>query len=236
VRVWIDTDIGDDPDDEVALLCALAHPEVELVGVSTVDGDVDVRTERARELVTDVPVVAGCPPDALAGADALLLIGPWTHGAELATRGALPGRVAAMGGARRPVVHRGELRVVEHNVGRDPSAARALLETAPAVLVTPLDVTASIVCSRADERAIVAARPDLGTSIERWRGDEHDAPLCLHDPLALLALAGEPGIEIERAPLSVGSDGVMRSRGRAHDVVVAADRDTVVSRVLALLG
>ena len=38
VRLWIDTDIGDNPDDAVALLCAAAHPDVELVGVSTTGG------------------------------------------------------------------------------------------------------------------------------------------------------------------------------------------------------
>ncbi len=60
--------------------------------------------------------------------------------------------------------------------------------------------------------------------------------LCLHDPLALLALVGEPGIEIERCALSVGRNGVMRSHGAQHDIVVAADRHTIVTRVLTLLG
>ena len=39
MRLWIDTDVGTNPDDAVALLCALAHPEVDLVGVSTVGAD-----------------------------------------------------------------------------------------------------------------------------------------------------------------------------------------------------
>ena len=36
MRLWIDTDIGTTVDDAVALLAAVAHPAVELVGVSTV--------------------------------------------------------------------------------------------------------------------------------------------------------------------------------------------------------
>ena len=40
MRLWIDTDIGDDPDDTVALWCAARSSDAELVGVSTVDGDV----------------------------------------------------------------------------------------------------------------------------------------------------------------------------------------------------
>jgi inosine-uridine nucleoside N-ribohydrolase len=64
VRVWIDTDIGDDIDDAVALWCAARHPEIELVGISTVFGHVEARAWLARELLTrlglgSVPVLPG---------------------------------------------------------------------------------------------------------------------------------------------------------------------------------
>jgi purine nucleosidase len=61
VRVWIDSDVGTNPDDGVALLLALALPDVELVGVSTVSGDTAVRAAVARAYVPDraVPIVAG---------------------------------------------------------------------------------------------------------------------------------------------------------------------------------
>ena len=58
MRLWIDTDVGTNLDDAVALLCAAGHRDVELVGVSTVDGDTEWRAEIARTLV-DVPVVPG---------------------------------------------------------------------------------------------------------------------------------------------------------------------------------
>ena len=35
MRLWIDTDIGDDPDDTVALWCAARSSDAQLVGVST---------------------------------------------------------------------------------------------------------------------------------------------------------------------------------------------------------
>jgi inosine-uridine nucleoside N-ribohydrolase len=54
LRVWVDTDVGDDPDDAIALLCAVGHPGIDLVGVSTVDGDHDRRVRAARALV-DAP-------------------------------------------------------------------------------------------------------------------------------------------------------------------------------------
>ena len=50
-RIWIDTDLGTDVDDALALAFALRHPELELVGVSTVFGDVELRTKMAEELL-----------------------------------------------------------------------------------------------------------------------------------------------------------------------------------------
>jgi purine nucleosidase len=55
----VDTDVGTNPDDGVALLLAQAHPAIELVGVSTVSGDTAVRARVARAYVPGVPVVAG---------------------------------------------------------------------------------------------------------------------------------------------------------------------------------
>lgn len=64
VRLWIDTDIGTDVDDALALALALRHPELELVGVSTVFGDVELRSRMVEELLRlgdaeGVPVVTG---------------------------------------------------------------------------------------------------------------------------------------------------------------------------------
>ena len=61
MRIWVDTDVGTNPDDGVALLVVLAHPELELVGVSTVSGDTAVRSAVASAYLAGrgVPVVAG---------------------------------------------------------------------------------------------------------------------------------------------------------------------------------
>jgi purine nucleosidase len=65
--VWLDTDIGDDTDDILALSLICASPELELVGVSTVLGDTATRARLARTLLSSVsgrgpcaPVAAGC--------------------------------------------------------------------------------------------------------------------------------------------------------------------------------
>ncbi|MGH2514332.1 MAG: nucleoside hydrolase, partial [Ktedonobacterales bacterium] len=49
--VLIDTDIGDDIDDALALALALRSPELELLGVSTVFGDVALRARLARKVL-----------------------------------------------------------------------------------------------------------------------------------------------------------------------------------------
>ena len=80
MRLWIDTDVGTNPDDAVALLCAAGHRDVDLVGVSTVDGDTNGEPGlRARSLMhRSCPVRASsCRDVAASRAEALLAIGPW---------------------------------------------------------------------------------------------------------------------------------------------------------------
>ncbi len=62
--VLIDTDIGDDIDDALALALALKSPELELQAVTTVFGDTQSRARLAAHLLRifereDVPVAAG---------------------------------------------------------------------------------------------------------------------------------------------------------------------------------
>jgi inosine-uridine nucleoside N-ribohydrolase len=69
-RVVLDTDIGSDVDDALALGMLLGSPEVELVGVTTVYGDTELRARLARRLIglagADVPCHAGAQ-ETLAG-------------------------------------------------------------------------------------------------------------------------------------------------------------------------
>jgi inosine-uridine nucleoside N-ribohydrolase len=63
VPVLLDTDIGSDIDDAVALVYLLSHPDCELVGITTVTGDTEARAACATALCdaarADVPVHAG---------------------------------------------------------------------------------------------------------------------------------------------------------------------------------
>jgi purine nucleosidase len=62
--VLVDTDIGDDIDDALALALALRSPEIELKGVTTVFGDTQKRAQLAAHVLQtfgreDIPVAAG---------------------------------------------------------------------------------------------------------------------------------------------------------------------------------
>jgi purine nucleosidase len=262
VRLWIDTDVGTNVDDAVALLAAVAHPAVELAGVSTVGSDPERRAAVAVGLLAsagvDLGSVAVCagaagPGDgdgrgsaevvaavAASGVEALLAIGPLTNVAAITAAGVRPAAVTIMGGTLRPVEHRGELRTVEHNFGSDPGAAAAVLAVPGAVLV-PLDAT---VAARLDERLVarlVATAPVLGPMVAAWMSEW--GGVVLHDPAALLVAAGD-GSELarfERRRLLVESDGRVvdggqGASGTVHDVVVSLFGSTVVASVLALLS
>jgi len=251
VRLWVDTDVGTNVDDAIALLAAVAHPAVELVGVSTVGPDPERRAAVAVGLLAgagvdlgSVPVVAGGADvvDAVAssGADAVLAIGPLTNVAAMTAAGVRPPDITIMGGALRPVEHRGELRSVEHNFASDPEAAATVLSVDGAVIV-PLDAT---VATRLDERLLdrlVATAPVLEPMVQAWVAEWSE--VVLHDPAALLIAAGD-GPELarfERLRLRVGSDGRLIDGGQAasgtvHDVVTSLFGVAVVASVLALLA
>lgn len=64
IPIVLDTDVGADPDDAAALALACSSPEFDLRGVTTVDGDVDLRARMAARLLgmagrTEVPVIRG---------------------------------------------------------------------------------------------------------------------------------------------------------------------------------
>src|SRR5690348_9953253 len=145
-----------------------------------------------------------------------------------------------MGGALRPVEHRGELREVEHNFGSDPGAAATVLSV-PGAVVVPLDAT---VAARLDDRLVlklVATAPVLEPMISAWVKEWGE--VVLHDPAALLVAAGD-GSELgrfERRNLLVEPDGRLvdggpGAAGVAHDVVSSLFGSAVVASVLALLA
>src|SRR5881392_3886073 len=63
-KIIIDTDIGDDIDDAFAIALALRSPELQILGIATAFGDVEVRARILDRLLgeagrADIPVAAG---------------------------------------------------------------------------------------------------------------------------------------------------------------------------------
>ncbi len=249
MRLWIDTDIGDNPDDAVALLAAVAHPAVELVGVSTVGANAARRVALARSLVP-APVFDGgdarqlVDAIAVARAEVLLAIGPLTNVVRLLPLGPGLPRIVVMGGLRGSVHHRGEVREVESNFAADPLAASAVVATTAPTIV-PLDVTSRLALDASGLDRLVAARHDLGAPIMAWleRLDAAGVPaaergVVLHDPLALLAVVGDPCVSVEsRYVLVDPSSGALQEhrRGTRCELVVDVDRRAALATILALV-
>jgi inosine-uridine nucleoside N-ribohydrolase len=239
MRLWIDTDAGDHPDDTVALWCAARSDDVDLAGVSTVEGDVARRAAFVRKLLPDVEVVAGAPsPEQVANVDVLLGIGPWTNVAALGDAGALPLRVVLMGGALAPIRHRGEVIRVEYNVGSDPESAARLLRITGNLIVVPLDATARLRATPRDEKQLANEIPGFGDQLDAWREANGDLPFVIHDVAALLIAFGDRVARMESRRLTIDSDGTMRASvdGPLQYVVAHVDADETRARMRELAG
>lgn len=249
LRLWVDTDVGDDPDDAIALLAAEGADSVDLVGVSTVDGHHDRRTRLARALVS-APVHGGDDPSLSTvfrdvAPEALLAIGPLTNVAALlqASVGLPP--LTAMGGLIGTTTHWGSTRRVEHNFERDPDAAALVLAQHAPVELVPLDVTVHVRLGQEEAARLLKIAPVLGDGVARWLEAQGsagvppaDRAVFLHDPLAFLALTDPALVGEARMRLAVEADGRVVEREDAPEqrVVRRADRDAVVSTVLRLVA
>ena len=134
--VFLDTDIGTDVDDAVALALAARSPEIDLLGVGTVFGDAPLRAEIARTVLglagsTDTPVAAGCGPTlrgrtptrAMLGHEGKGILGRGTQRAP-AYRGSavdLLLDVASHSAARVTVIAIGPLTNIARALTREPS-------------------------------------------------------------------------------------------------------------------
>ena len=96
-KLWIDTDIGADVDDAIALSLAAHSPHIELLGVTTVYKNTEERARVAKKLFsysgTDVPVLAGSAHALLAAKEPYahcLMYGPELEEARFAPDNRLP--------------------------------------------------------------------------------------------------------------------------------------------------
>lgn len=200
VRVHVDTDPGDDPDDLCALAYLLGSPDVELVGVTTVDDADGRRAALVHELLRladapDVPVQSGRQPAAAArlldrsvrdGA-VVLGIGPATTlaAAERSRPGLLgSAHVVLMGGWLGPPArgYPAWPAARDTNVVRDVTAATEVRRAAGRLTVVPLAVTVT-----AHLRSGALSRLRASGPLGAWLAREVDAFGRAHGTAGLAA-------------------------------------------------
>lgn len=97
-KVLLDTDIGSDIDDAVCLAYLLAHPDIELLGITTVSGEPLARARMASAMCrlagAEVPIRPGAPvpllvPQRQPRAPQAEALAGWAHQADFETGGAV---------------------------------------------------------------------------------------------------------------------------------------------------
>jgi inosine-uridine nucleoside N-ribohydrolase len=206
--ILIDTDIGDDIDDALALAFALNSPEVDLRAVTTVFGAVDVRTRLALKLLAtwgrgDIPVgtgraapLLGSAPEHMPNQAVVLDEGERLPGASPLAADELILQTAAEAGGQLTLLTIGAMTNAAVALLRDPSLAR--------------------------RARLVVMGGHVGRQQAEWniRCDPEAARVCL-----------ESGI-----PLTlVGLDVTMQCRMRREDVDAVAARGTAATTLLSRL-
>lgn len=219
MRIWLDTDIGTDVDDALALAYILRHPELELVGISTVFGDIPLRGRIAEAILAH---------------------------AEAAPLPILPGMGVPLSERRQGIMfgHEGlgllenpepVLRVKEETGAeqRIDELARMLTETGPDVVVAigPMTNIGALVAKGVDvpPLAIMGGRienvsiPGMRDEISEWNWH------C--DPLAVKHFLGaQPAVP----PLIVPAEVTFQTRLNETDFDRLAEGDAL-NRTLAVL-
>jgi purine nucleosidase len=127
----LDTDIGSDVDDALALAFAIRHPGLDLRAVTTVSGDTIRRANIARKLLhlagrDDIPVAAGergeqtQPNRSAEGGHEDEMLGDWP-GLDLSPRGGVDLLLELLGGGEVELAAVGMQSNVSHALGRDPT-------------------------------------------------------------------------------------------------------------------
>lgn len=185
MRLHIDTDLGDNPDDACAVAMSVGWPGCELVGVTTVDDPDGRRADEVRQLLAmlgagEVPVVAENAPrqaaldllgHSVAAGATVAAIGPCANLAALEAHrpGALSAaRVVMMGGWVRPFPegYPDWSPARDRNVQADPDAALALFGSEADLTFVPCSA-AGRATLRASDLPVLAQSGPVGAALAR---------------------------------------------------------------------
>ncbi len=217
-KLWMDTDLGGDVDDALALSLTLHSPELDLIGISTVYIANTWRTGIVRDMLraygrADIPVYLGAErpllglwgdaaPDPALPNDAVdALVDAARAVDELYVAVIGPATNVALALQKAPDIARklhlyimgGMLNMAhpEWNIVCDPEAAEILLASGADIVLVPLDVTEQCRLNKEESLALVDGDSEEMTFL---RGEmmrfltSFNFLPTLHDPLAVAAI------------------------------------------------
>ena len=113
---------------------------------------------------------------------------------------------------------------IEHNFGTDGNTTAQVVRGYPGTLLCPLDVTVRMILDPRERDALAATDARLVAHFRNWDEWSGGAALCMHDPLALLALLGE-SVRTETRSLArrARRPAAGIANGVEHEVVVDVD-------------
>lgn len=225
-RIWIDTSIGADPGDAVALYFACKHPELDVVGVSIVGKKQPQRVEEANRVLDyadcgDVPVFYGDDLRAQdiseLAPDHTITLGPLTNIARLILEEADMGMLHICAGALSATLYRGQEITAEPNATRDLDATRVVLTQASDACISPFEVSSTIVCGGEVLAGIESRHAFLKNRFEGFREHliakygEQDPTICLNALLPFCDVLNTTSISREIIEFVIQADGSWRS-------------------------
>jgi len=235
IPIIVDTDIGTNIDDALALVYLIRQPRCDLAAVTITGGDLDRRADLARAILRaegrdHIPLVSDGTVDLIEETIRsrllqiiVLTIGPLTNIARLLDRdptiAALLGGLISMAGSFGDPPPGG--RCLETNASSDPRATARVFEARtgshgqpdPLHVIFPLDVTMRLGMDEGEfRRRIRPLLPDVvAEGADAWfRG--HDR-VIFHDPLAAAAIFDPEICRFEAGRAEVDID---RERGRTR--------------------
>lgn len=224
-RIWIDTDIGTNPDDATAILFALKHPEIDVVGFSICGTQQEKRLDQLIALLdyagaSELPAFLGKDIDAdiinEVSVQHTVAIGPLTNISRLVLDEVLLGKLHIMGGALRSVTYRGKDVTRETNATTDQEATRIVLTQYRDVCISALDATSSLVLDGPYLEKIESAHPFLKARYEGYRAHleekygAENAQIVLHDVLPVCDILNTATITREVIEFYIQPDGSFR--------------------------
>lgn len=220
-RIWIDTDIGTNPDDATAVTFAVKHPQVELAGISISGSQQEQRKQEALNLLSflevEVEVLLGEELQSRhienAGIEHTIAIGPLTNISRLILDDCYLGHLHIMGGVFSPTNYKGVEVLLDTNMSKDKEAARIVLSQYDNITLSPLNVTANLILEGAQRNQIESRNVFLKNRYEGYAqhlenkfGSKH-SQIVLHDVLPICDAIGISSIEKKTCEFKIQADG-----------------------------